>query len=70
MTARLPGSVKLTLLGAVLFVLGGSGFFLPVFGIELPTPIAEALALCTLIWPPVFIAAVMARRREWKEDRR
>ena len=64
MTTRLPRSVKLTLIGLALLLLGGSGFVLPVYGIELPSPLADILALCIFAWPPVLIAAVFTRRRE------
>jgi hypothetical protein len=63
----MPRSVALTLISVALFVFGGSLFVLPVYGVEVPSPLHELLALCMLLWLPFFIAAIVVRQRERKE---
>ena len=67
MSTRLPRSVTLTLISVLLFLVSGSLFVLPVYGIQVPSPLHELMALCMFLWPPFVIAAIVARRRERRE---
>lgn len=64
MATPIPKSVKLVAASVFLLLLGGSGFVAPVFGVSIPSPFADIIALCIFAWPIVLIAAVVERFRE------
>lgn len=67
MSIRLPRSVTFTLVSVLPFLISGSLFVLLVYGIEVPSPFDELMALSMLLWPPFVIAAIVTRRRVRRE---
>lgn len=64
MLARLPKSVKLTLISMVMLVAFGIGYNVQEAGVQLHPALELLTAVCALLWLPVLLWAIMQKRRQ------